>query len=180
MYFIINLTAMQRRSSYLQPWKMSRKDPHNVPFSPTGQTSKNVGFVVKCQECNKSRLLHSKHKLKADDTKSAKRMLSKVSYMCGSVLSKYLGTGNDKDEKYLKTIFVRENISFSRKIELPYYTVDVFPKICNYCGTPGTSRTLGNSVENYPKCVDCSDKPEVVCRKRKAVTESDLSKKKNK
>ena len=46
--------------------------------------------------------------------------MPKVSYMCGSVLSEYLGTGNDKDEKYLTTIFVRENISCATKMELTY------------------------------------------------------------
>ena len=48
--------------------------------------------------------------------------------MYGSVLSEYMGTGNDKDEKLLQTIYVRENTSCSSKIELPYYTVDVYPK----------------------------------------------------
>lgn len=153
------------------------KGSHNIPFSPSGQTAKNVGFVIKCQECSKPRLLHSKHKLKQDDQKGAKRMISKLTYMCGSVLSEYLGTGNDRDEKYLKSLFVRENISCSSKIELPYYTVDFYPKICIYCGITGTSRTLGNSVEHYPKCVECAQKPEVVRRKRKAVVASDLNKK---
>ena len=96
------------------------------------------------------------------------------------MLSEYLGTGNDRDEKYLKTIFARENISCSSKIELPYYTVDIFPKICIYCGIPGTSRILGNSIENYPKCIECGDKPDVIRRKRKAVVASDLNNKKKK
>ena len=48
--------------------------------------------------------------------------------MCGFVLSGYMGTGNDKDEKLLQIIYVRENTSCSSKIELPYYTVDVYPK----------------------------------------------------
>ena len=152
----------------------AEKGSHNIPFPPSGQTAKNVGFIVKCLECDKSRLLHSKYKLKSDDQKGAKRMMSKVSYMCGSVLSEYLGTGNDRDEKYLKTIFARENISCSSKIELPYYTVDFFPKICIYCGILGTSRTLGNSTEHYPKCIECGDRPDVVRRKRKAVVASDL------
>ena len=60
--------------------------------------------------------------------------ISKLTYMCGSVLFEYLGTGNDKDEKYLKSIYVRENISCSSKIELTYYSVDYFQKICIHCG----------------------------------------------
>ena len=49
-------------------------------------------------------------------------MISKVSYMCGSILFEYLGTRNDRDEMYLKDVFVRANISCSSKIELPYFT----------------------------------------------------------
>ena len=37
------------------------KSPHDVPFSPTAQTAKNVGFVISCSECKKPRLLHSRN-----------------------------------------------------------------------------------------------------------------------
>ena len=110
--------------------------------------------------------------------KGAKRMMGKVSYMCGSVLSEYLVTENDRDEKYLKTLFVRENISCSSKVELPYYSVDFYPKVRIRCGVTGTSRTLGNSMEHYPKCLDCAGKPDVVRRKRKATVATDLTKRK--
>ena len=79
-------------------------------------------------------------------------------------------------KKYLKTIFIRENISRASKIELPYYSVDFYPKICIHCGLQGTSRTLGNSLEFYPKCIDCNKLD--IRRKRKTVTENDLRKKK--
>ena len=95
------------------------KRPHNIPFSPCAQTAKNVGFFLKCEECNKPRLLHAKNKLKLDDQKGAKRMMGKISFICGSVLSEYLGTENDRNKKYLKTLFVRENISCSSMVELP-------------------------------------------------------------
>ena len=49
--------------------------------------------------------------LKANDIEGAKRMISTVAYMRGSVLPEYMDTGNDKDEKCLQTIYVRENIS---------------------------------------------------------------------
>ena len=109
-----------------------------------------------------------------------KRMMAKLNYVCGSIISEYMVTGADRDEKYLKTILVRENLSCASKIELPYYAVDHYPKICVYCGATGTSRTLGNSPEYYPKCLECTDKPEVHRRKRKIVCESDLNKKKRK
>ena len=34
-------------------------------------------------------------------------MISTVAYMCRSVLSEHMGTGNDKDEKFLQTIYVQ-------------------------------------------------------------------------
>ena len=40
------------------------KMDHKIPFTPSAQTAKNVGLVVKCDECCKPRLLHAKHKLK--------------------------------------------------------------------------------------------------------------------
>ena len=82
------------------------KKASQYPIRPLRSKVKNVGFIVKCEECNKSRLLHAKHKLKANDIKGAKRMISTVAYMCGSVLSVCIGTGNDKDEKFLQTIYV--------------------------------------------------------------------------
>ena len=156
------------------------KSPHNVPFPPTAQTAKNVGFTVSCMACKKPRLLHSKTVVKVVYQKPTKRMIEKLDYVCGSVLSEYEGTGNEKDRKLLNNIHVRENISCSSKIELPYYSVDHFPKICIYCGVRGTSRSLGSSPETYPKCESCKEKPEVQRRKRKAVLNSDLLKKKKK
>ena len=105
------------------------KKPHNISFPPTANTAKNVGFMVKCEECQKPRLLHAKHKIK-EDLKGAKRMMAKLNYVCGSIISEYMVTGADRDEKYLKTILVRENLSCASKIELPYYAVDHYPKIC--------------------------------------------------
>ena len=114
------------------------KSPHGIPFSPTAQTAKNVGFVITCMECEKPRLLHSKQVIKKDDLKSAKRMMQKVSYMCGAALSEYAGSGNDRDERHLKTIYVRENIACTSKIELLYYSVEKYPVVCIYCGIGGT------------------------------------------
>ena len=82
------------------------KSPNGVPFSPTAHTAENVGFVITCTECKKPRLLHSRKKIK-DDVAGAKRMMGKVTYMCGAVLSEFLVNGRDKDERFLNTIFVR-------------------------------------------------------------------------
>ena len=51
-------------------------------------------------------------------------------------------------------------------------------KICIHCGlVSGTSRTLGNSVEYYPKCLESKAKPDILRQKRKIVVEKDLGNK---
>ena len=37
------------------------KQNHNVPFTLTAQTAKNVGYIIPCNECGKLRFLHSKN-----------------------------------------------------------------------------------------------------------------------
>ena len=72
-------------------------------FIPTICTnSKNVGSVIMCVFCQKSRLLHSQRVVQSEFKKAVKRMVGKLEYVCGSVLSDYGGTGNDRDEKHLK------------------------------------------------------------------------------
>ena len=43
----------------------------------------------------------------------------------------------------------------SRSVLSDYYSLDFYPKICIYCGVKGTSRSLTNSTECYPKCESC-------------------------
>ena len=117
------------------------------PNIKDGPGAARLGFVITCTECKKPRLLHSKTKIKKENGPGAKRMMEKVMYMCGSILSEFLGNGADKDERFLQSIFVRENISCSSKMELPYYSVECYPIVCVYCGTGGTHRTLNPSVE---------------------------------
>ena len=83
-------------------------------------------------------------------------------------------TTHHADELLNLVISRTRHASCSCKIELPYYSVDHFPKICIYCGITGTTRTLGESVECYPKCIECKEKPDVNRRKRKSLVESDL------
>ena len=49
--------------------------------------------------------------------------------MCGSVLSEYLKTGNEKDERFLDTIYVRKNMLSSSEIEVLCYTIKIFLEI---------------------------------------------------
>ena len=158
------------------------KRPHNVPFSPTAQTATNVGRLIKCEECTKPRLLHAQRKLSNSDLQALTKMISKFSYVCGSTLSEYQGTGGEPkiQREIFQKVFVRENLSCVSKIELPYYSVPFYKKICVWCGVSGTARVLGDGVEKYPKCANCNEKPDVLRRKRKSVTKNDLGKGKKK
>ena len=108
--------------------------------------------------------LYSQYKLKNRQPEYAKRMVKKLDYACGASLSEYMGTGRDKDEQLLEVIFVRENLSCSSTVEVPYYSVDYFPAVCIYCGVTGTKRTLNESVEKYPKCNSWGDKPDITSK----------------
>ena len=143
---------------------------------------KNVGFTVTCEQCKKPRLIHSKKKLNVAECNLVKRIGSKFSYVCGSVFSEYLGTGGERnnEKEVAAKVYIRENISCTSKMELPYYSIDFFPKVCIYCGIKGSARILGNSEEFYPKCGNCSTKGDVPRRKRKTVVASDLKQKKKK
>ena len=68
-----------------------------------------------------------------DDLSGAKRMMGKVSYMCGALLSEFMVNGRDRDERFLDTVFVRANISCKSKIELSYYLVACYTLVvCIY------------------------------------------------
>ena len=64
----------------------AEKRPHNILFSPSAQTAKNVGMTVRCIECEKPRILHSKHELKGDEIKVLKLFLGKILFICGFLL----------------------------------------------------------------------------------------------
>ena len=123
--------------------------------------------------------MHSQRRLKPTEVVALKRLITKFSYVCGSVLSEYQGTGRDPqgEIEMLKRVYIRENLSCDSKIELPYYSVDFFKKICVHCGVAGTSRLLGDALDVYPKCAHCKDKAVVRRPKRKTVVAGDLASK---
>ena len=54
------------------------------------------------------------------------------------------GSGNEpaKEKHVASKVFARENLSFSclSQIELPYYSVDFYTKVCIHCGMQGNNR----------------------------------------
>ena len=88
------------------------KRSHNIPFSTTAQTAKNVGITIRAKSAKskKTRLLHSQKKMTAGEIKTLKRLISKFSCVCGSVISEYQGTGGEakKEKEMIEKVFVRE------------------------------------------------------------------------
>ena len=83
------------------------KRPHNIPFPPTAQASKNVGITVRCVECKKPRLLYAQKKIHLSEVSSLKRLLAGVEYVCGAVLSEYGGDDGNRDMAVLTKVFAR-------------------------------------------------------------------------
>ena len=159
IYFSVNITVILILSANSDPIEKFlpsiledvQMSPHNLPFPPTAQTVKMLvlQFRVSCAtnlDCSIQMVVKWVYQ------NPTQRMVEKSDFVCGSVLSKYEGTGSEKDQKLLNSIYIRENISCSGKIELPYYSIDNFPKICIYYEVKGTSHSLGTSLETYFKC----------------------------
>ena len=146
---------------------------HNIPFSPSAQTSKNVGLTLRCVDCKKPHLIHSKCKLKLSDLNQL-RALSEMQYVCGSTFAEFDAEGSSN---IFDKVFVRENLSCTSEMELTYYSAAIFPDTCIHCGS---KQNLVKSVENYPRCrsQECHKKGDVLRRKRKTVTVTDLKSKK--
>ena len=151
------------------------KQNHNVPFTPTAQTSKNVGYVMKCTACSKPRLLHSKLKLNENEISSFKRFTNDIIYICGGSFREIEENEGDVDSFIKDKFFICENISCTSQ---PYYSVGIYKDVCIHCGCTDLLHKL---PESYPKCGRCSEKVDVLRKKRKVVTEKDLkgAKKKN-
>ena len=152
------------------------KQPHKVPFSPTAQTAKNVGAIIKCADCKKPRLMFSQRMLKGEEKASLKRVLNGLEYVCGSSFQEFLVNSENRDVKILEKVFVKENLSCSLVVERPYYSCDFLKKVCIHCGS---ARDLTTSVEFYPKCPKCRNETNILKTKRKIVVAADLAPKNN-
>ena len=109
--------------------------------------AKNVGSTVRCEECQRERLMHSKLKLKRDGSQGANDEKNCLIYARLHLLSMLV----PKIEMKISTkYFLCENISGTSKVELLYYPVDYYAILCIHCGVGGTQIALNKSVEYYP------------------------------
>ena len=153
----------------------SKRD-HHVPFTPSAQTAKNVGFFVRCEECDKPRLIFAKNKLKERELNLLKRMLNEIVYTCGATFSEY---DTEAEDCILYKVFVKANLSCGQKVEVSFYSCEIFKAVCIHCGCVDN---FPKEIEYYPQCTRCTNLEcaKVPKRKRKQVVASDLSKKKKK
>lgn len=76
------LTSKKHRPSL----KDGRRQSHDMPFSPSGQTAANVGELILCSECLRPRVMYSQRKLNHDNVQVLLRSIEHVLYVCGSKL----------------------------------------------------------------------------------------------
>ena len=92
----------------------AEKSSHNIPFSPTTETPKNVGFPITCVECSKQGLLHSKDRIKRYHLKEVKRILLIVDLLQLSIWVREMTETNDtycRTFTFLKNCFICINKS---------------------------------------------------------------------
>ena len=111
-----NLFGQETTEKFRPSLTEKAKEDKNIPFNPTKQTALCVSQTIVCEECGKSRLLHSKRKI--GDKAALLKLLDKVSYTCGSSIQNII----DEDEDIVSNIFVRADITCTSTIELPYYS----------------------------------------------------------
>ena len=57
---------------------------HKMPFNPSQQSAKNTGVLLLCCNCIRPRLLHSKLKLKPEESRWLDGLFEEKIYICGS------------------------------------------------------------------------------------------------
>ena len=153
------------------------KQKHNIPFTPTAATAKNVGFTLKCSDCRKPRLLYAKKVLNKDEKDSFKRLQSDYLFSCGGSFDEIEIIQGDKDSAISQKVFTRDNLSCSSNVEIPYYSAG-YPDVCIFCGMANNLKP--SSPLTFPQCLSCDSLDPVKRTKRKKTQSVDLGNKKQK
>ena len=75
--------SLQNRKSRNIPKKAEKKSGNGMDFSPTAQYAKNVRTVIKCTECNKSRVLYARRKISDEQYQLLQIFIDSIEYSCG-------------------------------------------------------------------------------------------------
>ena len=77
-------------------------------------------------------MLFAKHKLKDQELTSLKCVLNELVYSRGLSFAEY---DAEKEDSVMNKVFVKENLSCNQKIELSYYSCEIFKAVCIHCGS---------------------------------------------
>jgi hypothetical protein len=102
------------------PNNVEKKGGNGMDFNPTAQFAKNVRIVVKCAECNKSRVLYACCKISEEEYRLLQSFLKSVEYVCGLLFkgltelsfSKGICDSTDKNSKK-----ENEDIAYKKEID---------------------------------------------------------------
>lgn len=138
-----------------------------MPFTPTVQTANNVRLILQCHECEKWRLIYSKHALTSSEKKELQIVLENLLFSCGSSFTDI----DCEESSVLKKVFCRQNINCSSPMEIPYYSTN-HEDLCYYCGADKDFATGETFINKYPICNLCfsCNKTPIPSRKRKNIT----------
>ena len=155
----------------------SEKKSSGIPFSPSAQSAKNVDLVIQCHECEKWRLIHSKHVLKPREKAELRQILQEIQYSCGSGLQNI----EHDEHSVLQKVFTRLNLTCSSPIEIPYYGTNSHEPLCFYCGSEELcDDSLEELQDKYPICHQCVNDKKPLVGKRKRVSSQNTTSKKQK
>ena len=145
---------------------------HESPLQPNAQYARNVGMTMPCCECLKPRAF-------TPSTSSGFKMnyvckdCSQIYFIAGSQLSDLIAEDSSPLHKNLLCrVFVRANLTCADKVEIPYYSSEVFEDVCIHCGNPDNI-VKGDEVEGIqPTCDFCwndESKTRILKQKRKQI-----------
>ena len=132
-----------------------------MPFNPSAQTAKNTGIFLKCSDCSKPRVLHSKRKLKQEESLLVEGLLEVYTYSCGANVQN-ISLDDEEQRAVLEKIFVRANLVCNSPIEVPYYSAG-YENCCYHCGS---DNNLIISNGEHPICTGCKDKKKAPKKKK--------------
>lgn len=136
---------------------------HLVPI-----TRLHVCQCVLCAECLRPWVLHSKHKLFADDRVVLKRTLEDILFSCGLTLKdvKLLTdpSDNPQTKSLFERVFVGKNLNCEMPLEVTHYSAECFEDLCVHCAC---NKDLTFTTGVYPICSYCVNKGKTNVFKRK-------------
>lgn len=160
--------------------KATANPGHQIPFSPSAQTTKTVKCVLICTEFEKPRVVYAANKLSGQEMETLERIKQLFQCTCGSSLQE-LKTDDNRTPRIIALLnkcYGRGNITCEMALEVPYFSSGCFKDLCFHCGVEDDLQKVPGA---NPICPGCSS-TKTLALKRKHVNLKDTvqgKKKKN-